>query len=144
MIVVVNNPKGAYYAAVVAGPVFREVADMVYANDFQMFKPVAQQKFAGSVAPSVKAGDSEAARYLTQKFGAATSPQTKTAVTDSGTTYREGIVPNVQGMGLKDAMFLVGNAGLRVVPKGTGKVIRQSTAPGVKLAKGSPIVLELN
>lgn len=144
MIVVVNNPKGAYYAAVVAGPVFREVADMVYANDFQMFKPVAQQKFAGSVAPSVKAGDSEDARYLTQKFGAASSPQTKTAVTDSGTTYREGVVPNVQGMGLKDAMFLVGNAGLRVVPKGTGKVIRQSTAPGVKLAKGSPIVLELN
>ena len=145
MIVVVNNPKGAYYAAVVAGPVFREVADMVYANDFQMFKPVAQEKFAGSVAPSVKAGDSEAARYLTQKFGAAISPQAKTTAADSGTNYyREGVVPNVQGMGLKDAMFLVGNAGLRAVPKGSGKVIRQSTAPGVKLAKGSPIVLELN
>jgi cell division protein FtsI (penicillin-binding protein 3) len=144
MIVVLNNPKGAYYAALVAGPVFREVADMVYANDFQMFKPVAQQKFAGSADPTVKAGDSEAARYLTQKFGAATSHQTKTVAPDSGTTYREGVVPNVQGMGLKDAMFLVGNAGLRVVPKGTGKVIRQSTAPGVKLAKGSPIVLELN
>jgi hypothetical protein len=41
-------------------------------------------------------------------------------------------------------MFLVGNAGLRVVPKGIGKVIRQSTAPGIKLAKGSAIVLELN
>jgi cell division protein FtsI (penicillin-binding protein 3) len=109
-----------------------------------MFKPIAQQKFTGSVAPSVKAGDSEATRYLTQKFGAASSPQTKTTAADSGTTYREGVVPNVQGMGLKDAMFLVGNAGLRVVPKGTGKVIRQSTAPGVKLAKGSAIVLELN
>jgi cell division protein FtsI (penicillin-binding protein 3) len=142
MIVVLNNPKGAYYAALVAGPVFREVADMVYANDFQMFKPVAQQKFAGSAAPSVKAGDTESARYLAKKLGASVSSQTPTSV--SGATYREGVVPNVQGMGLKDAMFLVGNAGLRVVPKGTGKVVRQSTAPGVKLAKGSPIVIELN
>jgi cell division protein FtsI (penicillin-binding protein 3) len=92
----------------------------------------------------VKAGDSEATRYLTQKFGATNSPEPSTKSIDSGTSYREGVVPNVQGMGLKDAMFLVGNAGLRVVPKGTGKVTRQSTAPGVKLAKGSAIVLELN
>lgn len=54
------------------------------------------------------------------------------------------MVPNVQGMGLKDAMFLVGNAGLKAFPKGTGKVVRQSIAPGVRLAKGTPIVLELN
>ncbi|MFM6954779.1 MAG: penicillin-binding protein [Sphingobacteriaceae bacterium] len=144
MIVVLNNPKGAYYAAVVAGPVFREVADMVYANDFQMFKPVAQQKLAGSEAPSVKASDTETTRYLARKLGVPIVSKATTPVSDSGATYHEGVVPNVQGMGLRDAMFLVGNVGLRVVPKGTGKVIRQSVAPGVKLAKGSPIVLELN
>lgn len=36
MIVVVQNPKNGYYAATVAGPVFKELADMVYANDLDM------------------------------------------------------------------------------------------------------------
>lgn len=36
MIVVVQNPKNGYYAATVAGPVFKELADMVYANDLEM------------------------------------------------------------------------------------------------------------
>ncbi|RZK88716.1 MAG: penicillin-binding protein 2, partial [Pedobacter sp.] len=33
MIVVINDPKGAYYGALVSGPVFREVADRIYASD---------------------------------------------------------------------------------------------------------------
>jgi cell division protein FtsI (penicillin-binding protein 3) len=40
MIVVINNPtRGSYLAAKVAGPIFREIADKVYANDMEINQP---------------------------------------------------------------------------------------------------------
>lgn len=144
MIVVVNNPKGAYYAAVVAGPVFREVADMVYASDFQMFQPVTPQKTSISGVVKAKAGNATQSQKIAKSIGAPIAIEKNQSNPDTGVNYREGIVPNVQGMGLRDAMFLLGNSGLKAFPKGTGKVIRQSIAPGIRLAKGTPIVLELN
>ena len=57
MIVMLSNPVGAYYAALVAGPVFREVADMVYANDVQMYNPVTDiQTVKNAGIPQGKAG----------------------------------------------------------------------------------------
>ncbi len=144
MIVVLNDPKGAYYAAVVAGPVFREVADKVYASDVEMFHNVQQYKFAGQNKPSAKSGDSQLAVKVAKKLGVQPAVNPKDSNTAMPSSYKAGLVPNVSGMGLKDAMFLLGNAGMRVIPKGSGKVVRQSVAPGARVAKGYPVVLELN
>jgi cell division protein FtsI (penicillin-binding protein 3) len=54
------------------------------------------------------------------------------------------VVPEVTGMGLKDALFLLENAGLRVVPVGRGKVIRQSLKAGSKHQKNQQIIIELS
>lgn len=145
LIVVINKPKGAYYAALVAGPVFREVADKVYASDVQMFNNIKQVKFAGLNKPNAKAGDAKPAQLVSKKLGvqAATATKSDSNGAASSFTYREGTVPNVTGMGLKDAMFLLGNSGMRAMPKGSGKVIRQSVAAGSRVAKGYPVVLEL-
>lgn len=48
----------------------------------------------------------------------------------------KGVMPNVNGMGLKDAMFLLGNAGLKARVKGSGKVTSQSIQPGSRIGKG--------
>ncbi|MFM6976983.1 MAG: penicillin-binding protein [Sphingobacteriaceae bacterium] len=141
MIVVLNNPKGAYYAALVAGPVFREVADKVYASDAQMFNNVQQIKIAGQHKPQAKAGDKKLADQVVKALKVQVSANDSNRVPFA---YTEGAVPNVTGMGLKDAMFLLGNSGMRAIPKGSGKVIRQSVLPGTKVAKGYPVVLELN
>ncbi|HNK40967.1 MAG TPA: PASTA domain-containing protein, partial [Flavobacteriales bacterium] len=53
------------------------------------------------------------------------------------------MVPNVVGMGLKDAIYLLENRGLRVRISGTGMVRRQSIMPGSRLVKGSAITIEL-
>jgi len=144
MIVVLNDPKGAYYAAVVAGPVFREVADKVYASDVEMFHNVQQYKFAGQNKPSAKSGDTQLAVKVAKKLGVQPAVNPKDSNSAMPSTHKAGLVPNVSGMGLKDAMFLLGNAGMRVIPKGSGKVVRQSVAPGARVAKGYPVVLELN
>lgn len=141
LIVVLNDPKGAYYAALVAGPVFREVADKVYASDAQMFQNIQQYKFAGQNKPAVKLGDPKPVQEIAKSLKVPVSDSNKTT---KALNYREGLVPNVTGMGLKDALFLLGNAGMRAVPNGSGKVVRQSVAPGTKVAKGYTVALELN
>jgi cell division protein FtsI (penicillin-binding protein 3) len=56
----------------------------------------------------------------------------------------EGSVPNVSGMGLKDALYVLGNSGLRPIVRGSGRVTKQSVNPGTRVGKNYPIVLELH
>jgi cell division protein FtsI (penicillin-binding protein 3) len=54
------------------------------------------------------------------------------------------LVPNVVDMGLRDAMFLLENAGLHVVVRGRGKVTSQSIASGTRIHAGDTIILEMS
>jgi len=56
---------------------------------------------------------------------------------------RKQVMPNVKGMGLKDALFLLENMGLKVSVKGRGKIVSQSIVAGTGLAKGITVMLEL-
>ena len=56
---------------------------------------------------------------------------------------REKVMPDVRGMGLKDAVYLLENMGLKVAVQGKGKIMVQSVAPGSSLAKGVTVVLNL-
>jgi cell division protein FtsI (penicillin-binding protein 3) len=47
-------------------------------------------------------------------------------------------------MGLRDAIFLLENAGLRVIVKGRGKVTNQSIAPGTIVSTGATIILDMS
>ncbi|MFN0293179.1 penicillin-binding protein [Pedobacter helvus] len=146
MIVVINDPKGAYYGALVSGPVFREVADRIYASDVNMYNKVEEHLAGNTVAPEAKAGQSQATKKVYNAFGikalyAAKSDYFNSVDTSNGVAYEEstpvkGVMPNVNGMGLKDAMYLLGNAGLKARIKGSGKVIAQSIHPGSRIGKG--------
>jgi cell division protein FtsI (penicillin-binding protein 3) len=52
-------------------------------------------------------------------------------------------VPNVMGMGLRDALYILENRGLRVRVQGSGMVRRQSLPPGTRALQGSTILIEL-
>jgi beta-lactam-binding protein with PASTA domain len=52
-------------------------------------------------------------------------------------------VPNVLGMGLRDALYILENRGLRVRIQGSGMVKKQSLQPGDRAVHGSTIVIEL-
>jgi cell division protein FtsI (penicillin-binding protein 3) len=154
MIVVINDPKNGYYGAQVAGPPFREIADKVFASDPEMFNSLEHTRIAGNTRiPRSKSGHKLAAQRVYQAFGikallAAQSEYVHTVDTHNGvafkeTSYSEYSVPDVVGMGLKDALYLVGNSGLKPLVKGSGRVIRQSVIPGSKAHKGMGIMLEL-
>ncbi|HRD43043.1 MAG TPA: PASTA domain-containing protein, partial [Ferruginibacter sp.] len=54
------------------------------------------------------------------------------------------IMPDVVGMGLKDALYLLENRGMKVSILGKGKVISQSLAAGSTVSNGQKINLMLN
>jgi cell division protein FtsI (penicillin-binding protein 3) len=54
-----------------------------------------------------------------------------------------GFVPDVVGMTLRDAIYVLENLGLEVRYNGVGRVVKQSEFPGRKAIKGSKIFLEL-
>lgn len=153
LIVVINEPKGAYYAALVAGPPFREIADRIYARDSQMYNAVEEHLVGNIQNPEAKAGQSKAVKKVYNAFGiktlyAAKSDYFNVVDTNNGVGYEDlsmlkGIMPNVKGMGLKDALYLLGNAGLKTRVKGSGKVMGQSILAGSKIGKGLLVQIEL-
>ncbi len=155
MIVVVQNPtKGSYYAASVAGPVFREVADVVFGSDLEMNTNYKMPQLVGNTKmPEVKGNYKKSTQNVYNAFGVkaflASNNQEELGIdTNSGIAYKEvkmnkGLVPNVEGMGLKDALFVLGNSGLSPVVKGQGEVITQSLAAGTPIYKGTRILIEL-
>jgi cell division protein FtsI (penicillin-binding protein 3) len=59
-------------------------------------------------------------------------------------TLIENLVPNVLGMGARDAIMLLEQWGLQVRLNGKGKVVQQSLRPGTVAHEGQQIVLRLN
>jgi cell division protein FtsI (penicillin-binding protein 3) len=54
------------------------------------------------------------------------------------------VVPDTRGMGLRDALFLLENAGLTVRSSGYGSVRSQSLNPGTRIKPGMNITLTLS
>ncbi|RYE17505.1 MAG: PASTA domain-containing protein, partial [Sphingobacteriales bacterium] len=146
LIVVINDPKGDYYGALVSGPVFREIADRVYASDMTMYNNVSENIVGNTKNPETKAGLSKATKKVYNALGikslyAAKAEYFNSIDTNNGVVYQDnatvkGIMPNVMGMGLKDALYLIGNAGLKAQVLGKGKVVNQSIAQGSRIGKG--------
>jgi len=153
LMVTINDPKGMYYAAWVAGPPFREIADRIYSSDMQMYNEVTERLVGNTVNPAAKAGQSKDVKKVYQSFGikalyAAKSAYFNSVDTSNGLVYQEyndvkGLMPNINGMGLKDALYLVGNAGLKARVKGSGKVFSQSIPAGSKIGRGLSVQIEL-
>ncbi|WP_118194096.1 penicillin-binding protein [Albibacterium indicum] len=145
MIVVVQNPRNGYYAASVAGPVFSEVAQRIYASDMDMYQGVGGFQMAqASVSPETKAGSMEAAKRLYQEFDLGNAINNdSTLIAYNDTDAVKGKVPNLIGMGLKDALYILGNAGFKVSVNGKGKVVRQSLSAGQEITNNLSIAIEL-
>ena len=153
IIVSINGPKNGYYGATVAGPVFKEIADRIYASDMEMYNNIPEHFVGNTIKPEAKAGQSKAVKRVYNALGikalyAAKSDYFNSVDTSNGIVYEEhniikGIMPDVSGMGLKDALYLLGNAGLKARVNGSGRVVSQSIAAGSKIGRGLSVQIEL-
>jgi len=153
-IVVVNSPsKGVYYGGAVAAPVFKEIADKIYATQLDIHP---QKKIlpASPEIPRVLAGSKYDIRKIYETLGYA-MPLKETAAIwmeslgdsthVSYTDRAEPVygVPNVMGMSAKDGIYLLEKSGYRVRLSGKGQVRNQIPAAGTVAIKNSTVILEL-
>ena len=154
-IVVVNAPSnGVYYGNIVAGTVFREISDRVFATRFYRDFRAENSKDSKPVAPEAGNGYRDDIDEVLSEFDVRykrTSSEDWVATRESGDTIRlatvkqqQGLVPDVRGMSLRDAVYLLENAGLRVRYNGKGKVLRQSPEHGSRYFEGTVVSLEMN
>lgn len=120
-IVVIHEPDKSvgYYGADVSGPVFKSLAQKIYADS-----PVIDE-----VKPE------HPKKELLDK-------QYRNYYAEAQKEYKR--VPNVRGMSGMDAVSLLENLGLEVEVKGNGKVRKQSIDHGTEITKVDKIVLELS
>lgn len=158
-IVIVNDPKlGGFYGGEVSGPIFRKIADDCYATKIDMQQPVNALKpkpLTTAQLPQFEAGNksdlSNLLKYLkishlndankTDEWAFIQAKQDTVFLRSK--PVKEGVIPSVIGMGLRDALYVLENKGLRVSAEGVGKVVNQSILPGTK-ARGQWIELKLN
>jgi cell division protein FtsI (penicillin-binding protein 3) len=151
MIVVVNSPsQGGYYGNVVAGSIFREVADKVYSLSLDMH-PIVNDAVSQNIPPIITSGSKDDVSRLLKMFGVNMPGQTdewiklaEDSKQYSANEIKADIVPDVVGMGLKDALYLLESRGLRVEFIGRGNVKGQSIDAGSKISKGQKITIQLS
>ena len=155
-IVVIDDPYGwNRFGGDVSAPVFKEIADMIFSLDLGLHDTF-QKEFRADdgTFPTIRAGKYDELNKLLNQFGISNHLETenvewvRAGVSNNAIAWKanhsEGkLVPNVQGMTLKDALYLLENKGLKVSITGTGRVLRQSVSPGIRISTGERISIEL-
>lgn len=161
-LVVISRPrKDNYYASKVALPVFKEIADKVYASALSLHQELKFAiKHSTDDLPVIPKADKEQIQTILNAVSLSSHfhndsiqqeetdwvaglPQDKSLAL--APIKMEGVgVPNVVGMGVRDAVYLLEKKGLNVIVIGVGKVKRQSIAPGTSSKKYKSIQLELS
>lgn len=154
-IVVVNNPKaGKFYGGNVAAPIFRKITDKIFAFDVDIHSSDIEQLSSG--LPKFKQGYTWDTKMLIDKLGInikITNHDWMTPVLakDNLTLERRrieydlknSVMPNLIGMGIQDALYLLETYGLKVEYQGFGSIKEQSIVKGKNFKRGETIKLLL-
>lgn len=142
-----------------SGVVFHHIAEGIMARDLKL--NVTDAKDANSVLiPDVKNGNVLAADYVLSHLGIKTNAQWdgsyshgnpiwgKAATEQNGveltrTQLYSNVMPDVTGMGARDAVYLLESRGLKVKIYGRGKIVSQSYPAGKTIARGCECILNL-
>lgn len=139
-----------------SGKVFHQIAEGVMSKDLKIRASEAKNENSKFV-PDVKDGNISAASYVLEdldvksevkpitknnkRWGAVDNSSEKVVMSEN--TFKENEIPNVKGMGARDATYLLQKRGVKVFVNGKGKVKSQSLKPGTKIIKGETCTLTL-
>ena len=156
-IVVIRQPRNGYPSGgTMSGGVVKAIAEKVYASHMSFDIRDMEKDSLAVTLPQPKAGERGALEYVLDKLDIeadndSIETQWVTAKREDGREdvelkdipIREGLVPNVVGMGAKDAVYLLESVGLRASLNGMGRVSSQSVSPGSRVSKGQTVSLTL-
>ncbi len=153
-IVVIDNPKGyQIYGSDVSAPVFKEIADKIYSLELDLHEIDEKTVVTGSF-PYIKAGKQDELQMICNELGISNhsrgaSEWVKTDVINQAVYWEANpvqyeYIPDVRGMTLRDAIYVLENLGLEVTTNGRGRVETQSLTPGGRIIKGTTIKLQMS
>jgi cell division protein FtsI (penicillin-binding protein 3) len=154
-IVVVNAPSsGVYYGNLVAGQVFKEISDKVYATSFDLHDEMQLAKNVKQSIPYTRKGFRPELEEVLDELEIpyedlgvnsdwVTTQKRESTIRFNNRYITDNIVPDVKGMGAKDALFVLENLGLDVIMQGRGAVSSQSLNPGSRISRGDRIYIKL-
>jgi cell division protein FtsI (penicillin-binding protein 3) len=144
-----------------SGVVFHDIAEGIMAQSLKMDVSDAYDS-ASILVPDVKKGNLLAADYVLSHlniptlggwngsyaqgnpiWGVADISNRKTVSLKQEKKYGNSYIPDVTGMGARDAVYVLERRGVRTVIKGCGKVKSQSIAAGTKINRKQVCVLTL-
>lgn len=160
MVVVIRTKPhtNTYYGGTIAAPVFRMVADKIFANSEGYWKGGAVDSLTKMSQSNVTVKTSTLHNQaillnalknpFENHYRASSITQIKTDSSNKIATSKKeialNIIPNVVGMSLKDAVYILERQGLKVQINGVGTIQTQSIAPGSIAKKGQIIIIQLS
>jgi cell division protein FtsI (penicillin-binding protein 3) len=159
-IVIIDHPKGdKQFGGDVAAPVFKAIADKLYAQDLSMQAPseVLEKPSTITFVPYRAKGTWQDLRTISNflEIEQQASALPAEAVWVEGRKKMDNTLewtqwplsnstmPDVRGLSLKDALYILENKGLKVSFEGRGKVKTQSIKPQSTFRRGAKITLQL-
>lgn len=139
----------------VAAPVFREIADKLYATRMNLNPAPGTTNLKKDSTQFYYAGATRDIKMVMQTFdmnyndSSANNNWARLYAGNHQTVLNKETItkqqmPDVKGMGLKDALYLLESIDMKVMAKGKGRVKMQSVQPGTVLNKNQNVTLELN
>ncbi len=148
-----HRSRGAtYYGAGLAGPVERDIVNYIYYRDedwHQNLTPSKKEKYptdvkGGNIARIRRVADKYSPRVsFTDREGWGVASTDTLLNVDIKSITDPKTMPNVVGMGLRDALYLLESRGLKVHFTGKGTVRSQSIPAGREVASGHMVSLTL-
>jgi cell division protein FtsI (penicillin-binding protein 3) len=149
-----RKPKGVPSGGGMAGMVFKNIAEQTYLRKVQLSVEDCMIDSTLHKEPEIKNGNRKKSLTLLSSLNFKVEELEEdydwVKVKLDSIKYKpepielnESLIPDVIGMGARDALYLLEKTGLRVNLNGSGKVVAQSLRPGQRLVKGSTISVTL-
>jgi cell division protein FtsI (penicillin-binding protein 3) len=147
-----RNTRRSYYGATLSGPVVRDIVNYIYYREddwHQQLQPSTKEHHplrikGGNIAQVRKVADKFSPRVsFTDREGWGVARTDTLLNVDIKTITERDLMPNVVGMGLKDALYILESRGLKVSFSGKGMVRSQSIRAGEKISAGKHVTITL-
>ena len=147
------QPGKAYYGGPLAGPVVKRMVDYIYNRGHDWYGKV-ESDGPRRYPERIKGGDIAQIRRVAGRFSPRTEFEDRTGwgrtrvdslarVVVTTLPDTPGVMPDVRGMGLKDALFLLESRGLKVRFSGQGSVVQQTIPAGARITPGAAVTITL-
>jgi cell division protein FtsI (penicillin-binding protein 3) len=149
-----RKPKGVPSGGGMAGMVFKNIAEQTYLRKVRLSVEDCKVDSTLQKAPEIKHGNWDNSKTVLNKLNLSVTDNKSYSdwvkikldsveYQTEALALNNSLIPDVRGMGARDAVYLLEKSGLRVNLNGSGKVVSQSFRPGQNLVKGTTITLTL-